>query len=797
MDKTQLERLLISGSGHDPDEQDYDPMHFDEVYTAVNFYEENCVWEKVKQWRGEPEKQEISIDEIINGTDDLTPLKRARQLFCTEDKSNEYDPRYLKWRQRALNSSILNDYTYVTEDRKEVELTHLGTLAERMFAIVDRFKSLIRDGAVCQIGWSNGKDSNVLALLYSYAIYELYAEGFKPKTKSILVHSDTLSEMPEISNTAKQNWDGLFSDSVFNEYTHMVLAKPNFSETLVGRICSGRGLPTTVSSNVRQCAMDRKVLPIRRAIRKACKRLGITNSDKIIVCLGSRDEEGTLRAASIAKHGGSDDNLAISQEGNTNRYNFYPIKHMTTSDIWTILGSAGTDASKTLPSPINYEAISKIYADSAGECNLFATASTEKAKSKPCQSRHGCWDCQAVGLEDKSMTNLVVKDEYKHLELLSRIRDFIAYRHYDWSERVNINRGIDKFGFAKIQPDLYNFAKCRKIFKAIVTADYIEEMRATHLALQIKWGYAEDTSYNREMARPQFKHVDEETVLKLDFLWSFHNFSDHPNEALMVWDEVRNHGDLEILEEMTTMEPVPRTPQPAPHYIYVGKDWTDNQENLGLVDVMAEFVDLQAWENDAQYRVPRTRKSDGIEYHYSTMHLETSKLLSVDREQMYFYFSDIARYRYPNPLDSSLSAAMSYLRSGAITIAKGKQYTYHLMATRRQWWERRQLSGNRSLEEILARKDELGILDKEEYKKFVLENFSEAEFDAEQALDKVDDEYWYIEQLSMDFGEDVSTPTESAMIKVKKKQSSPKRKPTKSKKELLQEELNDRTLSMF
>ncbi|WP_426727316.1 hypothetical protein [Enterobacter cloacae complex sp. 288G10] len=76
-----------------------------------------------------------------------------------------------------------------------------------------------------------------------------------------------------------------------------------------------------------------------------------------------------------------------------------------------------------------------------------------------------------------------------------------------------------------------------------------------------------DTAHNRRMAEPQFRLVQEANVLHIDFLWSLHCFNPRPFRAIELYRQVWEGGALELPDYEPAMQPVPRTPMPAPRWM--------------------------------------------------------------------------------------------------------------------------------------------------------------------------------------------------------------------------------------
>ncbi|MCY9870403.1 hypothetical protein [Vibrio barjaei] len=665
------------------------------------------------------------------------------------------------WRTRAASNVILDDeFEGCNPENVMGDLT----TAEVLFKIVDRMKELIKEGYLLASGISFGKDSSVLLVLKMIAYAELRNEGFKPKHRGLIMHSDTGVESPEVSNLAIEQWDDLIETIAELQLPlDMRLAQPTFSSSFLGRIVSGRGLPTTFVSSHRECSSDWKVRPNQALLKRYIKKAKRKDPNlKVCLMLGSRDEEGSIRAASIAKHGGQDDPLAVTYVEKTDQYMCYPIKDLKVETIWEVLTLAGKNRSKVIPSMVDFDRTIRVYADSQGECVMLDTGVKSAESSKACGARHGCWTCTAVK-EDKSMNEMLKKEEYSYLKILSRIRNYIMKVHFDWSKRTLWNRGIDKYGYTKIQPELYSFEVCRTILHAMITADCIEKERAYNVSLQLVEGTIEDNETNRRMSEVQFQYVTREDIVRLDFLWSFHNFSTQPFEAAYLWNEVYEKGNEETLEWVEDLEAAVKTPQPKPQFIFVGNDWSDGGLNMGFRDIIGEMV---AWDTEsANVKTYYRKGKDGETHAYQAANYEAAKSIEASPLWAYLYTKDDsewARERKYMPTQ----AAMKLVRQGAVKLANGRIGAYQEMCQRYQWWAYRKMVGDCTLAEFEERKPlieeraETKILSAAEYRaeiKILLDKTGE-EFDESVLLpEKILKEFSHYQSNLFDDEDDVVT----------------------------------------
>lgn len=209
-------------------------------------------------------------------------------LEAENSKSLTYQHR--DWRVQLMNHTILG------------EKNDVGLVTGELFIRgVDTIKQRLREGYYVQLAVSFGKDSSVLVVMAINAILELKRDDEKVEGKVILTHSSTKIDIPEVDQLAKRHWNSLMVFCCLNglegEYIDFVLARPSFTSSWIGKVVSGRALPTTVNSGVRACTTDLKIRPMERALNTYLRSKGVTSAqdkqEKVLLLLGSRDDEGT------------------------------------------------------------------------------------------------------------------------------------------------------------------------------------------------------------------------------------------------------------------------------------------------------------------------------------------------------------------------------------------------------------------------------------------------------------------------------------------------------------------------
>lgn len=562
---------------------------------------------------------------------------------------------------------------------------------------VQAIYSYLKQGYTYQIQYSAGKDSETVLGLFLLALTRAKREGLTISNHHFLVHVDTGIENPEVRTLADSKMAALNS---FIEAHSLPLktyiARPSLASAWASRIIGGRGLPTFVSTKFRQCTWELKITGANRVVSQHKKTMPKADKQKIIMLLGSRDNEGTIRANNIAKLGG--DEVTLSKSGN--KYSLYPIKTWLSSQVWEFLTYSGTRSSSVFPSYMadHFKTVD-LYRDSgAGECVVFQTDDQDGGSGQSsCGSRHGCAFCLAAGI-DKSMETLLATDpeRYSYMIGLNRIQRYLELTRHDWSLRHPVGRTIYDAGYIKIQPDVYSPDMLKRLLHAVISYDYLEQKRASDLEDKLLSGQVEDNEHNRRFSKPQFKIIDERQLIAIEFLWGLHHFQKLPFEALDIWHKVYTHHELELLEEVDTMTAVPKSPQPKPFWLKVN-EWGDGSNMDGLSDFWTEFTYFDS-NADQTHRVIKTNEGDRRVVDYVE-----GDLFDVDQEAAEF----IVWNEYPALNDNKRTGfykpyySTAYLlRFGAVQLGKGQSARYHSMAQRGQTYYALGLAGERTMDDI-------------------------------------------------------------------------------------------------
>jgi len=217
----------------------------------------------------------------------------------------------------------------------------------------------LRGASRVHVAYSGGKDSTALALL----LYDWVASRGKTGLEVVLVHSDTLSEIPEM-----EWWARAFMESYVGKLRKLgvraayAVVAPRAVDTFYWRVFL-RGYPAPTFS-FRWCVNLLKRGPSIAALNGA-----------ELVLLGHRDSESAARARALkARTGcpvgaGGCTSYYLAVEGSSRK--FYPLRAWSDSQVWAYLRSKAGE--------FGLEPLFRLYG--------FGLI----------KARYGCWHCTLVG----------------------------------------------------------------------------------------------------------------------------------------------------------------------------------------------------------------------------------------------------------------------------------------------------------------------------------------------------------------------------------------------------------------
>lgn len=604
----------------------------------------------------------------------------------------------------AANAAILiqdkwGDVWQTLKTDADLNYTDAGepvSLASRVTTATSAIYHAITEGWTICVGYSGGKDSHSLLHLFLMALIRTVRNGSNVSQHHFIHMSDTLIENPEMHHQSMQVLSLLRAFITEQQLPVTVLvARPSMTQSWVGRILTGRGLPTWTNSSTRQCSTDYKRTPLRQAKARYLKNAPASVRNKVCLMLGSRDDESARRAGNILRMGGQANNVSLTEHGGE----LYPVKEWRTQDIWSFLMACGSLARFPLPSflPDNFS-LATLYKDATGECIWTPEKST--ARSSACGARYRCSLCCAVGI-DHSMETLLRTDpeKYGYQAGLNRLQRFLTKIQYDWSLRDYIGRKVFEGGYVRLQPNVFSSSLTERLFHICCSLDYVEGRRAAAVREKLLSGEIQDTALNCRMSKPQFRLVQETNVLHIDFLWSLHCFNPRPFRAIEIYRQVWEGGALDLLDDEPAMQPVPRTPMPAARWMKLPGSRIGTLFE-GLSDPSAETAYFDGQVDD---RASRSLMSSGESL--NIVAFEEEDELTVDEDTaswIIWHEYDGLRQRVSDGEFTPVSAAQYLLRYGAVRISRGKGAVYHRLAQRGQAYARLGINDQIPLPSLLA-----------------------------------------------------------------------------------------------
>lgn len=268
------------------------------------------------------------------------------------------------------------------------------------------------------VGFSGGKDSTMLLQLV-WNVLKKMPEGVRHQRSIYVVCNNTLVENPKIIHYTEQVLDNI-------EKAALEQSMPVFVERTTPRLedtfwvnLLGKGYPAP-NNAFRWCTERLKINPTSEFIKRKISEVG-----EAIILLGTRTDESSTRAKSIAKNKIHIEGERLRKHILPNAYVFAPIKDVTTPEVWQYLNQ--------VPSPwgSSNKQLNALYRNAnSGDCPLVIDDTTPSCGN----SRFGCWVCTVVK-RDKSMEALVENGE-DWMEPLIEFRDVLANHRNDpkWRE---------------------------------------------------------------------------------------------------------------------------------------------------------------------------------------------------------------------------------------------------------------------------------------------------------------------------------------------------------------------------
>lgn len=405
--------------------------------------------------------------------------------------------------------------------------------------------------------FSSGKDSSAVLNLVVTEIASIIAEHGEDAVNLLtILNGNTLIDNPEVERVLEQTLADL------EDYckTHGVRyqfhqSKPNLLSSWQVKILSGRNYPVFANKKNRDCSIDLKVNPLKILKKKVFSVLQETGEP--LTFMGTRLAEGKSRKERMEARGESaeevwgDDDKMLS-----------PLADWSDEVLWGYLHAVNTGVEEGVS---DFQHLIDLYTDGS----VCQPVDLERGLLPEC--RTGCLTC-CVG-RDKSLEAMLENNpiKYGYLREVNRLQRYLLNTQYDWNRRQWISRTINKYGYIKVQPDTYS-------------PEFLEELALIMLSIDAE-------EINRAAAKgmpPRFTLLGPQEIIAIDALWSSQGIH-RPFHLLHLFKRVNHDGERYFAPEI---EPVPRTPLPAPRYIHAGEGWVGNEYYAfsGMRDPILEMV---------------------------------------------------------------------------------------------------------------------------------------------------------------------------------------------------------------
>lgn len=563
-------------------------------------------------------------------------------------------------------------------DTKTIELFRMDevmpSIEERVESATAAIMKLFQDKRPVVCAFSGGKDSSVVAALTLNTAAAYAAQGGKPFV--IFTTGDTLVENPEIvehyrAELAKVREFG-------KSHGIRVLTKivtPSLAASFQLSILSGRALPSWAGAKA-DCTPSWKIAPQRAYRNKLFRELKEKNWAEPVTMLGTRFDESERRAMHMKARGDRWDTPVRNKDG---ELILCPVALWSTEDIWEYIGmvssgiwTAFTDFAETM----------RIYSHSAGtSCAVVADAIHEGAKSKKggCGARHGCFVC--LQAEDKSLEAMIEFDpRYEYARGLNRLNKFLRAIRYDWSRRHYVGRTI-RAGYIAIQPDTFHPSTIRELTRYMLQLDYDEEVRAATAREQ-----------------PKFRILPEDMMLALDAIQSLNGVA----RPFQIWADYRDIRERGIRYEIPEIETAPKTDVPDARFLYVGNDWDETANYLGLTGLRDPYMEALTEMSGCS---PQLKVLPSGE---TAWDLETGQSMTVDMESLWMLMDfemdtmleKFDRGFYPGGITEAYKFYVSY---GALTVSHSQQSEHDEVCRRTAYKDRLGLTLEYDVKDLLSK----------------------------------------------------------------------------------------------
>ncbi|MEZ8733835.1 hypothetical protein [Vibrio sp. 10N.239.312.D08] len=459
---------------------------------------------------------------------------------------------------------------------QEVEIVAVDSLENKPVweESVERLINLLKSGYSLSVGFSGGKDSTCVLIIFLEAMRRVIAEGSTSVPKCYVLNSNTKREMPLIDSYAE--WS-LTQITIFAAKNNLPVEVHQVKPSLTGSFnyyCIGRGKLPRFPGQSRDCAISEKIQPQQKLVKK----IEAENNCEIITLLGTRLDESAARKRSMERFD-MDEVSIVEVEG---KKTFAPIANFELDDVWELI--AGCVQYDGKPARIyntytpNFDEMMQLYRDAnSGTCGVIVG---DKGNKSSCGSRFGCAWCTVSGERDNSLESMLEQDEaYSFMKPFVKFRQFLLNIRFDMNSRDFRGKRIDH-GWMKVLPDYFKPEVKRQLLRFLITMDRMEVERAKKHEEMYYSGKIEKTELNLLLCYPMFENVTKDDILAIDFVWSLNRDFEEASPAARDYLAIHELGERYFIPEVPRAE---RITIPKARWFDVSNDLPNQQEVQGIL----------------------------------------------------------------------------------------------------------------------------------------------------------------------------------------------------------------------
>lgn len=430
-----------------------------------------------------------------------------------------------------LNVTITNDRPSMRDEVRE--LSELS---------INKLVAVLETGKGLAISVSFGKDSNCCLVLSLEAIKRFKRKyGYMPSC--YVINSNTTIENPALDdyfNIMQQNLE-VFINTHDLDVTFIEVHPDTTSHWHY--VTLGRGKMPRYPGMTRDCSVDLKVKPIKKAKKALAKLTG-----ELVSVVGTRMNESEERKQKMIERGDVANTVLTGEDGDLL---ILPICDWEVDDVWALLAYCDSSSESALYhsfAPSFDETIDIYRSANSGECALNVG---DKGQSAACGARFGCIYCLVSGDKDKSLTAMIESDSerFSYLAGVNKLRDFMYAIRWDMDRRDWLGRSFDiETGFYPLQPVYFSFDTRLELLRYMLTLD----------AQEREWA----NQFNSGIVR--FELINYQQLIEIDLAWGLYSASPHAFAALLEYHEIHNCGKRYEIGEIVT---APKLSIPAKRWI--------------------------------------------------------------------------------------------------------------------------------------------------------------------------------------------------------------------------------------